>query len=321
MVLSLRNICGDLRRTLKIASTSKAYPEPHVSIRTQPAASCTSRTRTETSPDGRDKTDDPLSLGYHTVLRLRSDPDATCKEGLGEWNDWYAEHVDREVRDWKASEMVHLGYIMSKVFFLDKLEHPIHFEWKTDLALPGGNTVFGHASHSHIYGLIIRMDPTDHSVTKGLDTHKTAILSTFLHELTHSYLQSFCCDGTDLHVERLCSKDGHIIWRKRGCKSNAHDFGWFLIACEISLRMESWLGVAGHTFALRALLTYCDDGGIVSAGNWSLFLWKFTVPEVLRLFDHLQHGKGERRKFRERLRMDPAVMKVWVVWSEKYLEQ
>lgn len=317
-MVDLKKFCEALREGLPVGTLAQQQS-------TQPGTSYTSRLRTTETEGGRYKTDEPLSLGDATVKKMRSEPDAAHKKGIEEWNEWYKLHKDLKVKDWDKSKMEELAGIMSKIFFLDELRHPVRFQWQekmADMVNAGKGTIYGFASHALTDLLIIRIDPTDYQAEKKLDSHLIAIISTFLHELVHGYLYCFCCDGADKHSDKVCTINGKQVWPRVNEKSNAHCLGWFLIASQISVKMEAWLGLKGHLFPLRSFIGYWKDIQSVSAGDWKLFFSIFSPEEVAQLLGHLhEDGKAtERARFETLLRGNPAVTKVWVDWSDIHLK-
>lgn len=203
---------------------------------------------------------------------------------------------------------------MSKIFFLQPLRNPINFEWVNDLLNADNGNAYGDIFHTSDNQIHIRLDPADHSIRKGLPSHQEALLATFTHELLHGYFLSLCCDGAEYpdDEEQDCHRNGAIAVSKN--HGDGHDFGWFLVACQIDLCVERLLKIRIHTFSFRSLMRDVRAGGKVSAGDWKLFFDLFSWSDTAKLFGHLSstdQGLLERMSWLAMLEKDPNIMQVW----------
>lgn len=266
-------------------------------------------------------TEIPIRLEYSTVRYFRSfkSPDPGRKSGLEEWKKWKSQWLEpeRPTGEW---EMTKLAGIFSKIFHLQPLCFPLEFEWKTDIAEEGKPTTFGSAEHRSNGDIRIRIDPTDHTAVKRISGHSAALLSTFLHELTHGIFYAFCCDGAKYHDDLdYCRRKGKVLWDHLA--GNHHCFGWFLVACYIDLCFEECLGFQGHLFSFRSIYQEVFAGGDVSAEDWKLFFSLFTWEEVTKLYGYLHvhddKKQDERKIFFSFLMCDLRVMQVWAEEFER----
>jgi hypothetical protein len=265
-------------------------------------------------------TDRPVDLGVATVMRIREDGHAASQAaGLSNWQAWYAREATRNPEEW---DMIELAAILSRVFFLDEFTSKLEFRWEKGLIKYADSLNSKPKPGAIIFGLTrrkldvieITVDPQEYHEHPGkkLESHHTALLSTFIHELIHAYFFAFCCDPSQAHSDRTCRRGSEVVWPKG--KGDGHCIGWFLVACQIDLCIFPYLGFNGRVFAFRSLITYYNAGGEITAGDWELFFLLFNWDEVCELFGQL--GERERWRLRDILSEDREVVGVFLAKSE-----
>lgn len=256
----------------------------------------------------------PLALSVYTVSWLRDEhmEDESQVVGIDEWEDWWLEWSDEPVEDW---DMKTLAGIFCKIFFLDGFRFQLDFQWEP--TVNGPRAAYGYTRHSKEDVIVIRMDPNDHHNSKNMNFHYEAILSTFAHELAHGYFRSHCCDGADCHDEDgRCSGEREILWPKG--QGNGHDLAWFFMACQISLCLDSMLGIGGHLSCFSSLILHFRQGGRFSAEDWVLFFYTFSWEDACQLFNHLPPGDEGYLPFWGELVEDFRVVQVWIEEGAKH---
>lgn len=88
------------------------------------------------------------------------------------------------------------------------------------------------------------------------------------------------------------SVKGMTKWSGPAVRAITTALDGFLVECKIDVSMMKLIGVKGHLFSLRGLISNCKAGGEMSAGDWKFFFSLLTWLEVCELFGNLHDGKG-----------------------------
>lgn len=257
----------------------------------------TDRARTCDSASSNEK-DDPVVLAVDTISGL----DVKWIENLNTKRQaafqaiakFYNDHTAIEITQLSNRKIKEFVQHLGEALFLKPLPESM-LDVKFEKFDPKEGIRFGIQYHRHKQIEII-IDPGDHHVDKNVLDHKTALLSTLIHECVHGYIAAFSCD---------VYHDPNIAWKPCGhgnggapWKTTGHFFAWFYLAAGVDIALEKFLGLE-HQLNLAVFQSIIVEyGGYgmpkYEAVEWKRFLRDHSWEQIDRLVGKLPPKQFER---------------------------
>lgn len=299
--MSLRRLCAHLE------DAAVYYPEPSPAGPTLVIPPPPAARKTYYSPK-----ENPNDLAVQTVAafnrKTKNELNLHQQEGLAVIELWSKAYTGVEMTRKSTKEIKFLILSFSRVFLLGDLDAKrIAFRFlRYDLQT--GGPLYGVMHHGRNNSGIcaISLDRRDHSDTKNVDTHLTALLSTLFHESVHAYFSAFCCDLTD-HEGKMCSL-GNDKW----ADGSGHFFAWFHLAAGVEIAVNEMLQMGTDLAVFRSLILEYNSpkGQKLTVQQWRHFFDQFGWENIDRMVRKL--GINEWKSLVDLLSWDQAAVCVFL---------